>query len=82
MSTSTMLSQSHLATRSDTSLLSSIALRMGELRTAMRRRSAAHRLWNKLQALDDRMLLDIGLDETDIARLRSGERFVPMLVQH
>jgi len=30
--------------------------------------------------MDDRSLHDIGLSETDIARLRAGERFIPSRV--
>lgn len=63
------------------SLLAPLAQRIAEAWAAHRERVAVRRLCDRLELMDDRMLLDIGVSETDIARLRSGERFVPSPVQ-
>ncbi len=59
------------------SLLTIIA----DWRAARARRAEARRLCEQLDAMDDRMLLDIGMSENDIARLRNGDQFVPTLVR-
>ena len=81
MTTSSMASAEHLASGQSTSILSALALRLAEVRAHLKHRRDARRLTDQLQAMDDRLLVDIGLTEDDIARLRAGERFLPSLYQ-
>jgi len=63
------------------SLFGSLAQRIADFRATFRKRAEVNRLCDRLETMDDRMLLDIGISEVDIARLRSGERFIPSHVQ-
>lgn len=75
MSTHTMTS-AHTETVQGLSLLTILA----DWRAARARKAATRALCDKLESLDDRMLLDIGMSEVEIARLRSGDKFVPTRV--
>lgn len=81
MTTSSMASTGQIESGETTSILSALALRLAEVRVQLKQRKDARRLTDQLQALDDRLLLDIGLTEGDIVRLRAGERFSPSLYQ-
>ena len=62
-------------------LLGSLVQRLADFRAGLRKRGDLNRLYDRLEAMDDRMLLDIGVSEVDIVRIRSGERFIPSHVQ-
>lgn len=76
-----MASKGPISSGETTSILSALALRLAEMRVHLKRRNDTRQLARQLRAMDDRLLLDIGLAEGDIARLRGGERFLPSLYQ-
>lgn len=80
MSTSVITVAGH-AGQGQGSLLSNIGQRFSAWLDGRARRAEARRVREQIASMDDRMLLDIGLDEGDIARIRSGDQFVPTLVR-
>ena len=75
MSAPMMTAEGHSHTRHGFSLFAAFA----DWRVARARRVEARRLCEQLDSMDDRMLLDIGMSENDIARVRAGDKFVPTL---
>ena len=61
--------------------LASLVHYLAGLRAGFQQRAQARSLCRELESMDNRLLLDIGLDEGDIARLRAGERFIPIMLQ-
>ena len=82
MSAPTMNAGSHTDSHSQTGHgLFSLFPALVNWRAARARRVEARRLCEQFESMDDHMLLDIGMSENDIARLRSGDQFVPTLVR-
>lgn len=77
MSAHSMSAGAQLDSRSLTNPVSALGARFATLRAKLALRSAERRLCEHLAHLDDRLLLDIGISETEIARLRAGEVFSP-----
>lgn len=76
MSSQTMTAVTHGEASRGASLFSLFA----DWRAARARKAATRVLCGKLEAMDDRLLLDIGMSEVEIARLRCGDKFVPTRV--
>ncbi len=81
MTSTGIAAEGNLARTQEPSLAAVGTSYVATLRAEWQRRAKMRRMCAQLEALDDRLLLDIGLDEADIARLRSGEPFAPSLLQ-
>lgn len=81
MTSNSFTAEGHPGRNEGLSLLATVSQRIAEFRASWRQHSQLKRLCAQFEAMDDRLLRDIGLDEVEIARLRSGERFQPSCMQ-
>ena len=81
MNSTIITAEGHLDCGQQATFVGAALRRLADIRSSLRHRSQVRGLCRQLESMDDRLLRDIGLDESDIARLRAGERFVPSLVQ-